>query len=246
MAITALLIDDEPKSSAILTSKLERFCPQIKIIGTEQNPVLAIELILELKPQLVFLDIAMPQMNGFEVLAKIPEPHFEIIFITAFDNYAIDAIKHCAIGYIVKPVDNEELIVAVNNAMKNIEAKSALQKNQLLVENLNQTHKKKIVVPTQSGMEFIRIEDILYCEGIKGYTKINLVNKASLLSSQSIGNFNKMLERHEFYLIHKSFLVNLNAVESYLNEGYLILINKEKIPVSRNRKTELLSVLKMD
>lgn len=246
MAITALLIDDEPKSSAILTNKLERFCPQIKIIGTEQNPVQAIDQILDLKPQLVFLDIAMPQMSGFEVLAQIPEPNFEIIFITAFNNYAIDAIKHCAIGYIVKPVDNEELIVAVNNAMKNIEAKSALQKNQLLVENLNQNQKKKIVVPTQSGIEFIKIEDILYCEGIKGYTKINLINKGSLLSSQSVGNFNRMLERHEFYLVHKSFLINLNAVESYLNEGYLVLNNKEKIPVSRNRKAELLKVLKME
>lgn len=246
MNIDAILIDDEPKAIAILQNKLERYCPQISVIGTEQNPLEAIKLIERLSPKLIFLDIAMPEMSGFDMLAKIANPAFEIIFITAFDNYAIEAIRHSAIGYIVKPVDNEELIIAVNNAMRNIEAKNALQKNQLLIQNLSQNQKRKIVVPTQNGIEFVKIEDIIFCEGTQGYTKIHFANNKFILSSQSIGNFNKMLEHQDFYLVHKSFLINLNCVEKFLNEGYLLLSNGEKIPVSRNRKSELLRVLKAE
>ena len=246
MNIEAILIDDEPKAIAILQNKLERYCPQISVVATEQNPLEAIKLIESLSPKLIFLDIAMPEMSGFDMLSKIAHPDFEIIFITAYDNYAIEAIRHSAIGYVVKPVDNEELIIAVNNAIRNIEAKSALQKNQLLIQNLSQTQKKKIVVPTQNGIEFVRIEDIVFCEGTQGYTKIHFGNGKFILSSQSIGTFNKMLENQDFYLVHKSFLINLNCVEKFLNEGYLLLSNGEKIPVSRTRKSELLRVLKAE
>lgn len=244
--INAILIDDEPKALAILRNKIERLCPNINIIGTSQDPQKAIEILITLKPDLVFLDIAMPEMNGFDLLAKITNPEFEIIFATAFDNYAIDAISHCAIGYLVKPVDNEDLIKAVNKAIENIERKDSLEKNKQLIANLGvQTfQKKKIVVPTQEGLEFIRIADIIHLEGVNGYTKINLVNNNNFVSSQSIGHFMGMLTNTAFYQVHKSHIINLDHIERYLNEGYVLLSDNHKAPVSRSKRQDFLEFLK--
>jgi len=246
MGIKAILIDDEHKAIEILKNKIERMCPTIEIIGATQNPEEGLQLLTELQPQLLFLDVAMPEMSGFDLLKKIENPTFEIIFVTAFDHYAIEAINHCAIGYLVKPVDNQDLIVAVNKAVSNIEEKTALEKNKLLIENLGvqKFQKKKIVIPSQEGLEFVKIKNIIHCEGVDGYTKIYFVNKKPMLSSNSIGHFNKILKNQEFYLVHKSHLINLNHIEKYLNEGYVILSQNAKIPVSRNRRSEFLSKLK--
>lgn len=244
--VKTILIDDERKALAILKNKLERLCPNVEVIAETQNPKEGIELIKTLKPDLVFLDIAMPELSGFDVLKQFEKPDFEIIFATAFDNYAIEAIKHCAIGYLVKPVDNTDLITAVTGAKANIEEKTALQKNKQLIENLGvQTfQKKKIIIPSVEGLEFVKIEEIIHCEGETGYTKIHLKKGKPLLSSNSIGHFNKLLSGSDFYLVHKSHLINLNYIEKYLNEGYVILSENIKIPVSRNRRQEFLEQLK--
>ena len=246
MKITAILIDDERKSLAILRNKIERACPNIQIIGETQSPSEGLSLIHQLKPALVFLDIAMPEMSGFDLLEKIKQPDFEIIFVTAFDYYAIDAIRHCAIGYLVKPVDIDELVHAIENARQNIEQKTALMKNKLLIENLSvpQVQKKRIVIPSTEGLEFVKIETIIYCEGVKGYTKVNLENQKHIYSTQSIGHFYKLLEKQEFYLVHKSYLINLNHLQKYLNEGQVVLTNQYKVPVSRNRRTDFLNNLR--
>ena len=244
--INALLIDDEPKALAILKNKLERSCHNINVIGETQSPVEALQLIEKLQPELLFLDIAMPQMSGFDMLAQIENPAFEIIFITAFDSYAIEAIQHCAIGYLVKPVANDDLAEAVSKAENNIRDKTALEKNKLLLENLSvQTfQQKKVVVPTQDGLEFVRITDIIQCEGTEGYTRIHFTDRKPILSSHSIGYFHKLLEKQNFYLVHKSYLINLDQVEKYLNEGYVLLAKNHKIPVSRNRRNDFLQYLK--
>ncbi len=248
MNIRAILIDDERKALAILKNKLERFCPNVSIIAETQEPKKAISLIQELKPDLIFLDVAMPEMSGFDVLAKIENPTFEIIFATAFDNYAIEAIKHCAIGYLVKPVDNNDLVEAVSKAIQNIEDKSALQKNKILIENLGiQTFQnKKIVIPCTEGLEFVQISDIIHFQGEQGYTNIHFTNRKPILSSHSIGYFSKLLENKSFYLIHKSHLINLNHIEKYLNEGFVILTNNYKLPISRNRRQDFLMLLKRE
>jgi two-component system LytT family response regulator len=244
--IKTLLIDDERKALAILRNKLERLCPELEIIAETQNPKQAITLINTLKPDLIFLDIAMPELSGFDVLKQFKSPEFEIIFATAFGDYAIEAIKHCAIGYLVKPVDNEDLIAAVKNAIQNIEEKTALKKNKLLIENLGvQTFQnKKIVIPSTDGLEFVKIANIIFCEGVDGYTKIHFCDQKAILSSHSIGHFNKLLVNQSFYLVHKSYLINLSFIEKYLNEGYVVLKNNHKVPVSRNKRQEFLNNLK--
>lgn len=246
MIINAILIDDERKALAILKNKIERLCPNVNIIAETQNPVEGIEFIKKLKPQLVFLDVAMPELSGFDLLSEIKNPNFEIIFATAFDNYAIEAIKHCAIGYLVKPVDNNDLVETVNKAIKNIEGKSALEKNKQLIENLGvqSFQNKKIVIPSQEGLEFVKIADIIHCEGVEGYTKIHFIHQKPILSSHSIGHFKKLLGNQSFYLIHKSHLINLSYIEKYLNEGYVVLSGNHKLPVSRNRRSGFLNSLK--
>lgn len=246
MNINAILVDDEPKALAILKNKIHRFCSNVTIIGETQNPEEAIELITKKKPDLVFLDIAMPQMSGFDLLAKFSKPNFEVIFVTAFDEYAIDAINYCAIGYLLKPVDNQSLIASVIKAIQNIEDKTALEKNKQLIANLGvQTfQKKKIIIPTQDGLEFVEIKNIVFCEGSEGYTKIHILDNKSILSSYSVGHFVKLLHSEEFYLIHKSYLINLNYIEKYLNEGYVILSNNHKLPISRNKRADFIQSIK--
>lgn len=246
MTIKTILIDDERKALAILINKLERLCPNVKIIAQTQNPKEGIQLIKNLKPDLVFLDVAMPEISGFDVLKQFKNPEFEIIFATAFDDYAIQAIKHCAIGYLVKPIDNKDLVNAVDNAYQNLQDKNALQKNKQLIENLGvqSFQQKKIIIPCVEGLEFIKIEDILHCQGETGYTKIYLKNGKSMLSSSSIGHFSRLLESSNFYLVHKSHLINLVYIEKYLNEGYVILQGNIQIPVSRNRRQAFLEQLK--
>ncbi len=246
MNITALLIDDEPKASAILKNKLERFCTNVIVIGETQNPAEGLSLIEKLQPQLVFLDVAMPEMSGFDLLAKIPNPAFEIIFVTAFDSYAVDALNHCAIGYLVKPVDNQALMATVLKAIKNIEAKTALEKNKLLIENLGVQSflDRKMVIPSQEGLEFVKTDSIIHCEGTEGYTKIHFETRKPILSSNSIGHFNKLLKNNDFFLVHKSHLINLNHIKKYLNEGSLIMSNAHSVPVSRNRRSDFLKIFK--
>lgn len=246
MAITAILIDDERKALAILKNKIEQEYPQITIIGTTQFPKEGLQLIQDLKPQLVFLDIAMPEMSGFDLLKKVGNPDFEIIFVTAFDTYAVDAIRHCAIGYLVKPIDTEDFIEAMDNAIQNINQKTASLKNRLLIENLGIPiqQKKRIAISSADGLEFVKIKDIIYCEGVKGYTKVNLATRKAILSTQSIGYFNKLLENQDFYMVHKSYIININHLEKYLNEGVAVLTDNINVPVSRTRKSDFLDTLK--
>lgn len=243
MKIKAILIDDERKSIETLKHSIIKLCPNIEIVGETQVPEEGIQLIENLNPQLVFLDLAMPEMSGFDLLSNISKPNFEVIFATAFDEYAIEAIKHCAIGYLVKPIDDIELIEAVQRAAESIENKTVLEKNLVLIENIGQSFQdKKITIPTQSGLDFIKTKDIIYCEGTEGYTRLYFTQKRPpMLSSKSIGYYHKILKNKHFYLTHKSYLINMSHIEKYENEGYILLTDNYKAPVSRNKRIGFLT-----
>ncbi len=246
MKINAVIIDDERKAIESLRHNLNNLFPSINVIGESKEPEEGLELIISLNPELVFLDIAMPRMSGFDLLAKVENPKFEIIFVTAFDEYAIEAIQHCAIGYLVKPFDNKDLKLAVNQAKKNIQEKNSLINNKQLLEKINNNSNQtaKITIPTQDGLEFIGINQIINCEGVDGYTKLNTVNDGPILSSNSIGHFHKLLKNQQFYLSHKSHLINITHIKKYLNEGYVVMSNKNKIPVSRSKRNKFLEQIK--
>jgi two-component system LytT family response regulator len=238
----AILIDDEIKALMGLENKLKKEFPFIDVIYATQKPKEGIEKIKELNPDLVFLDIDMPQISGFDVLLEVESIDFELIFVTAHNQHAIEAIKHCAIGYIVKPIDIDELAIAIKNAQVNIEQKSSLERSRQLLQQISKGS-NTIVIPTQKGLSFFKPEDIVRLEGIDGYTNIFLVDDKPIMSSYCIGKFEKMLANRGFFQVHKSHLVNIGFLKSYNNEGVIELKNGDSVPLSRTRKKEFLEQL---
>ena len=241
--IKALLVDDEQRALDMLRLKLQKHFPEIHIEAEFTNPQEAIHAINTQQPDLVFLDITMPVLSGFDVLSQVEDPSFEIIFVTAYNDYAIEAINHAAMGYIVKPIDSDELIKVVNRAIKNIEEKQSIDKNTLLLSHLMaQKQTAKIAVPLQKGIRFLKLNDIVRFSGVDGYTQILMADNTSLLSSYSIGKFSKMVEGKGFFNCHKSHLVNLKHVDGILNNG-MIEMTGGVIPCSKTKKTELLRLV---
>jgi len=239
--ITAILVDDEQKALEGLKLKINKFFSEIEIIALCNNPEKAIDTINNSKPDLVFIDIEMPILSGFDVLSRVENPAFEVIFVTAYNTYAIEAIKTCAIGYVLKPIDNDELKLAVNNAVKNINQKTAFEKNLQLLSHLGgKSNKSSIAIPSQKGLSFIKIEKIIRFEGVDGYTRIYTTDGKPFLSSYSIGKFYKLLENSNFYLCHKSHLINLAYVQSLLKEGTIEMVDKSTISCARTKRNELL------
>ena len=248
MKINTIIIDDEPKAVSILCNKLERYCPQIDIIATTNDPEKGVYLIDELEPDLVFLDISMPQMNGFEVLQQFVSPQFEVVFATAHDQYAIDAINNSACEYILKPFDNDDLVRVVERALVNINKRRSLEKKKFLLQNLKVIghERPRIIIPNREGFEFVRTREIIHCEGVEGYTKVHLSTGKVILSSQSIGNFVKLLPAQYFFQVHKSHIINIECIVQYLNEGYFILENAARVPLSRQRKEAFFEALNLN
>lgn len=238
----AILIDDEQKALKILETKILKSKFDIEILAVTQSPKEGIELIKELDPDLIFLDIDMPQLSGFDVLAQLESPNFEIIFVTAHNTYGIEAIKHCAIGYIVKPIDNDDLELALANAKENIDKKSALEKSRQLLQNINK-NSSTVVIPTQKGLSFFKQEDIVRLEGIDGYTNIFIANEKPVMSSYNIGKFKKILAGANFFQTHKSHMVNLAFLKSYNHEGTISLSNGDSVPLSKTRKADFMKSL---
>ena len=238
---TAILVDDEFSALNGLRQKLEKLFPELEILQTFQKPEEAIKFLEKQQPDLVFLDIEMPRMNGFELLGKLTKIDFQVIFVTAYSEYALDALKRNAVDYVMKPVDNDELMAAVGKAKTIILEKKEMDANENLVKLLSETLNKnnKLIVPTSKGMSFIPQEEVLHLEGHDGYTKIHLLDKTEILSSYNLGKFEKMLES-SFFKCHKSHIVNIAKVRSFENEGYIVLENEHRVPISKaNRKVFL-------
>ncbi len=240
--ISCILLDDESKALKMLTKKIKKNFPDLDILGAFQEPEEAIEAIKQLQPDLVFLDIAMPNMSGFDVLSKFNEPAFEVIFVTAYDSYAIQAIRHSAIGYIVKPIDDEALSEAIEKAKENIMLKVAQKNNKVLMDLLTQKS-NTISIPTQDGYIFIKINNLVRLEGSDGYTKIICKDDKEYLSSYNLGKFVEILNNGNFFQAHRSHIVNLKYVTGYLNEGYIELFNKAVVPLSKTKRKAFLDMM---
>jgi two-component system LytT family response regulator len=244
--ITATIVDDEFYSSEILVGLLERYCPEVKVLDICYSASGALQSISETKPDILFLDIEMPFMNGFELLEKLPPIDFELIFTTSYDNYAIKAIRFSALDYLLKPVDPEELQIAVKKAITQL--KHPLQQQiEVLLQKLNHPSAAitKIAIPTIEGLQMILIDSIVSCESDRNYTILFLKDGQKLISSRTLKEIEEILEEHSFIRVHHSYLVNLNEVEKYVRGegGYLIMSNKTNIDVSRSRKDVLLKKL---
>lgn len=241
--IKAILVDDEISNLKGLEKKIHTLFPDIIILEKFQEPEAAIKKINSTAIDMLFLDIQMPRINGFELLSAIKNINFQIIFVTAYSEFALDAFKNNAIDYILKPVDNNELKAAVNKALENLK----LQKEQnnfdklskLISENMAQNN--KIIVPTQNGISFLNEDEVLHLEGYQGYTKIHLQNNTILTSSYNLGKFEKTIGP-KFFKCHKSHIINLQKVRHLENEGYLILDNEILVPISKANKKLFLNL----
>jgi len=240
MKLKTIVIDDERKLREVLSIKLQRNCPEIDIVGQAGNAEEAFKAIQKEKPDLIFLDIAMPGKSGFELLEQFDEITFEVIFATGYNEYAIDALKVSAVDYLLKPIQTEELISAVNRAVLRIKDRRQLENIKLLKHNLQHIgdQRSKIVIPGSEAYRFVEVATIIRCEGWQKYTKIYLTNETVLVSSYNIGSYKEMLEPYGFYGCHKSHLINRAHLLSYSKDGIASLTNDNKVPVARRRREE--------
>ena len=245
--LKAILIDDEQSSLNSLKQKILQHCAGIEIISVCDDPQQGILAIEVLKPDLVFLDIEMPLINGFTLLQQLTYKNFELIFVTAYDHYAIKAIRYSALDYLVKPIEIDDLKNAVARAVEKIN--NAVPNNQieLLLENIiiEKFKFKRIAIPTTLGLQFIKIEEIIYLEASVNYTKFYLINNVKYTVSKTLKEFEDMLP-HDFFLrIHNSYLVNKNYIEKYIrgDGGQVELSNGAVLDVAKRKKAEFLKAI---
>lgn len=242
--INCIILDDEVMNVQLLSNMLQQHCPQVNILAAETNAKKGILLINELRPQLLFLDVEMPHMNGFETLKQLEPINFEVIFVTAFGKYAVEAFEHHAAGYVTKPVNTEKLVAAVNAASRRIEQKS-INKNlfSLLEQNSRQSTPDKIPLSTTNGLVFVKIADIMYCESSGNYTHFFLCDDKKIIVSRQLGEYEKLLPENNFTRVHDKYIINLNYIKEYIkgSGGELVLENGKEIPVATRRKEDFLA-----
>jgi two-component system, LytTR family, response regulator len=244
--ITATIVDDEPYCCETLATLLERYCPGVKVIDVCHSASDALQSIHEQKPNILFLDIEMPHMNGFEMLEKLPAIDFELIFTTSYDQYAIKAIRFSALDYLLKPIDREELQKAVQKVVGRMSHPDPRQ-IEILLQKLSQQRVSvnKIAIPTMEGLQMIPVDSIISCGADSNYTILLLKNKQKIIASRTLKEIEEMLDDYSFARVHHSYVVNLNEVDKYIKGegGYLLMSDGTNIDVSRSRKEILLKKL---
>jgi two-component system LytT family response regulator len=242
--IRAVIVDDEPNNIGTLKSLLQQFCPEVLVEGTAANAREAYTVITELEPQLVFLDIEMPFGNGFDLLEKLNPVSFEVIFVTAFDQYAITAFKYAALDYLVKPVSLEELKRAVNRSVTRIGEKNVNHRIGSLINHIKggSPPLKKIGLPTMEGLVFEDVDNIMRFQAESNYTLVYLTDNKKITTSKTLREFEDSLPPSTFCRLHHSHIVNLNHIAKYHKGrgGFVELTDGAMIEVSARRKDEFL------
>lgn len=244
--IVAVIVEDEPNSQANLKNKLNEFCPEIEIVAICSSAIEGRQKIMETTPDLVFLDVEMPGGDGFSLLENLPDLNFEIIFVTAFTNYAVKAIKFSALDYIVKPIETIELVRAVEKAVKVIYNKIDNSRMLNLIENrYREAEKKVIALPLIDKIEFVEISSISRCQADGNYTLFYLKNGEKLIISRTLKEYDELLSGYNFLRVHQSHLINLDEVKSFVKTegGYIRMKDGSNIVISRQRREMVLKVL---
>ncbi len=247
--IKAIIVDDEKMSRLTLRKLLEMYCPSVEIIAEAQNAAEAAVLARELKPDLIFLDVAMPGKNGIDFLKEQDEINFEVIFVTAHDKYVLQAIRFAAIDYLQKPVEEKLLVTAVSNAAKRIQQKSNSQHIETFLHNMKQQTSQQamqLCIPSIKGFQVVELNDIVYCEAENTYTTIHFKDGKKTLASRPLMDYELMLQDNQFFRIHKSSLVNMKHIKEYQKGegGFVTLSNGKQLEVSRRKKETFLAKMK--
>jgi len=243
----AVIIDDEKDSREILAKYLKKYCPNVTVCGFGKSVDTGLEEIKKHNPDIVFLDIEMPYGNGFDLLDKFEKINFETVFVTAFDNYAIPALNQSAAYYLLKPIDIDELIKAVEKICSERNQKNYIQHARILLENKKVGAQQKIMLPTLEGFDIINIDSILYCEAADNFTKFYLEGGQTLLICRTLKYFEEVLNEHRFLRIHRSYLINPDFVIRYSKGkgGYVTMKNNMELEVSPTKKKEFLELFKL-
>ena len=240
----AVIIDDEKDSREILANYLAKYCPDIQVFGFGESVATGLEAIKKHQPDIVFLDIEMPYGNGFDLLDKVGDVTFETVFVTAFDNYAIQALNQSAAYYLLKPIDIDELIKAVEKIKKERTQENYMQHARILLDNIRTTAPQKIMLPTLEGFEIVTINSILYCEAVDNFTRFYFETGTPLLICRTLKYFEEVLKEHRFLRIHRSYVVNPDFVVRYSKGkgGYITMKNNQELEVSPTKKKEFLDL----
>jgi two-component system LytT family response regulator len=239
-----LVIDDEKPTRDFIKRLIDSYNFGVEAFTDGENVATGIEAIHRLQPDLVILDIQMPDGNGFDVLKSIPVKNFEVIFITAFQEYAIQAIKFSALDYILKPIDSEELKQAIDSALNTITKKIEESQLNVLQHNMQLNAKRKLVLKTQESVHVVEIDDIIRCESDKNYTLFYFNNSKKILVSKTLKDFDVLLSGLTFFRAQQSHLINLNYVERYdRHDGTIIMKDGSAIPLALARKEQFFEIL---
>lgn len=245
--LKVLLIDDEERATDALRLMIEKTVPEIKQVLVCNDSRKAAEMIHAYQPGLVFLDIQMPHLNGFEVLEKLPNKNFKIIFTTAYNEYAIQAIRFSAFDYLLKPIDTEELQLSVHRFLESqndYQQQFALLKNIMHNIQAPSPEEFRLALPTKEGVHFLMPHEIIRCEAVGNYTKFFVEKNRNYLISKTLGEYDTLLSPHNFIRTHKSHLVNKKFISFIDHDGFAVLKDNSRVEVSRRRKDEVMTALK--
>lgn len=245
--IKAVIVEDEKKSRELLKDIIEKNLPDVQLLGAAEGVNEGVDLIKKTSPQLVFLDISMPDGTGFDLLHKVNDKKFEVIFTTATDKYAMKAIKYSALDYLLKPIDIDELKTAVEKVSTKKDDSSTLENLKFLLQNIqrNDDNFTKITLPTGNAYEIVQVNDIIRCEADGNYTNFHLTGGKKFIVSHGMKHYEDLLPENTFVRIHHHHLININHVTRFLKEdgGYAIMSDGSKIEVSRRKKDAFLQRL---
>jgi two-component system, LytTR family, response regulator len=238
--LNTIIIDDESDAVDFISSIISEYCPSLEVNGTAHNMRDGIQLIKEINPELVFLDVEMPNGTGFDLLTHFPEKNFEVVFITAFNHYAIKAIKFSAVDYILKPINITEFIEAVNKVIQKQSNKSfsGNENLEVLLENIRTSMPTRLAIPTSDGREYLNPKEIIRIEADRSYSWFFINDKRKILVSRHLKEFQDILNDRNFFRPHNSHLINLDFVKKYVRQdgGYIQMMDGFQVPISRTRK----------
>jgi two-component system LytT family response regulator len=241
--LNALIIDDEENGSVSLSLLIQKFAPGVRVVATATDPVKGVELISDFRPDIVFLDINMPILDGFGVLDKVAFKKFHLIFTTAHEEYALRAIKKSAVDYLLKPIGKDELLKAIQKVENKIRENESTPDVLSLLKDMQETHPQKIAIPTKTGIDLVPADKVMYIEANSNNAIVTFANGDQISTSKSLKEFESNLsDNNNFIRLQNSFIINVQCVARYSKEdgGYAIMQNKKSIPVSKQKKEEFL------
>lgn len=245
--VNAIVVDDEKKGRNLLTNVLSKYCPEIKVIDEAENIQEAYEIITKTNPNLVFLDIEMPNGNGFDLLKMFDRITFDVIFTTAYAHYAIKAIKYSALDYLLKPIDIDDLQLAVCKVAKKRKDPTNIDDsiNVLLTSLNDQKVTKKIAIPDLDGITLVKIKNIVKCQSSSNYTIIYMADGTKITSTRTLKEYDQLFEDMPFMRVHNSYLINLHHIKRFMKGegGYVVMSDNSEVEVSRRRKPYLLKTI---